>query len=124
MNGGSKSLVLLYHVYNAADKDGSELHDWERVESVLHGVFGTPGVGGEYVNHVTVTLHKEHHTRRYYDYDMNFMQTSTGKHVLLWQADESNWDVINTARFRPRHRSGSIGRSRRRARGRGSARGD
>lgn len=96
MDGGSKSLVLLYHVYNAADKDGSEIHDWERVEIVLHGVSGTPGGGGEYVNHVTVTLHKEHHMRRYYDTDLNFMQTSTGKHVLLWQADESNWDIGNT----------------------------
>lgn len=96
MDGGSKSLVLLYHVYNAADKDGSEIHDWERVEIVVHGITGTPGGSGEYVNHVTVTLHKEHHMRRYYDWDMNFMQTATGKHVLLWQADESNYDVTNT----------------------------
>jgi len=29
MNGSSKSLVLLYHVYNATDKDGSGIHDWE-----------------------------------------------------------------------------------------------
>jgi hypothetical protein len=93
MNGGSKSLVLLYHVYNAADKDGNEIHDWERVEIVLHGISGTPGAGGEYVNHVTVTLHKEHHMRRYYDWELNFMQTATGKHVLLWQADESNYDL-------------------------------
>jgi hypothetical protein len=91
MNGGSKSLVLLYHVYNAADKDGSEIHDWERVEIVLHGITGIPG-GGEYVNHVAVTLHKEQIIRRYYDTDLNFMQTATGRHVLLWQADESNWD--------------------------------
>lgn len=93
MNGGSKSLVLLYHVYNAADKDGDQIHDWERVEIVLHGVSGTPGAGTEYVNHVTVTLHKEHHMRRYYDWELNFMQTASGKHVLLWQADESNYDL-------------------------------
>ncbi len=92
MNGGTKSLVMLYHVYNAADKDGSEIHDWERVEIVVHGITGTPGGSGEYVNHVTVTLHKEHHMRRYYDTALNFMQTATGKHVLLWQADESNVD--------------------------------
>lgn len=92
MEGGSKSLVLLYHVYNAADKDGSEIHDWERVEIVIRGITGTPGGSGEYVNHATVTLHKEHHMRRYYDSDLQFMQTTTGKHVLLWQADESNWD--------------------------------
>ena len=91
-DGGSKSLVLLYHVYNAADKDGSEIHDWERVEIVIHGIGGTPGASSEYVNHVTVTLHKEHHMRRSYDADLQFMQTATGKHVMLWQADESNYD--------------------------------
>jgi hypothetical protein len=92
MNGGSKSVVLLYHVYNAADKDGKEIHDWERVEIVIHGITGTPG-GGEYVNHVTVTMHKEQIMRRYYDTGLlNFMQTATGRHVLLWQADESDWD--------------------------------
>ncbi len=90
MEGSSKSLVLLYHVYNAADKDGSDIHDWERVEIVVRGVSGTPGGGSEYVNHVTVTLHPEHIMRRYYDAGLNFMQTTTGKHVLLWQADESN----------------------------------
>lgn len=31
--------------------------------------------------------------RRYYDWELNFMQTATGKHVLLWQADESNYDL-------------------------------
>jgi hypothetical protein len=95
MNGGSKSLVLLYHVYNPADKELSEIHDWERVEIVLHGVGGAPGGSSEYVNHVTVTLHKEHHMRRYYDYDLNYMQTSTGKHVLLWQASELNYDLTH-----------------------------
>ena len=91
MEGPStKSLVLLYHVYNAADKDGGDIHDWERVEIVVRGVSGTPGAGGEYVNHATVTLHPQHIMRRYYDAELNFMQTTTGKHVLLWQADESN----------------------------------
>jgi hypothetical protein len=94
MEGGSKSLVLLYHVYNAADKDGSEIHDWERVEIVVHGISGTPGGSSEYVNHVTVTLHPEHIMRRYYDSGLNFMQTATGKHVLLWQADESDADGL------------------------------
>ncbi len=94
MEGGSKSLVLLYHVYNAVDKDGSGIHDWERAEIVVRGVLGTPGGGGEYVNHVTVTLHKEQIMKRYYDAGLNFMQTATGKHVLLWQADESNNDSL------------------------------
>jgi hypothetical protein len=92
MEGGSKSLVLLYHVYNAADKDGSDIHDWERVEIVVRSVTGTPGGGGEYVNHVTATVHGEQIIRRYYDTGLSFMQTATGKHVLLWQADESNPD--------------------------------
>lgn len=95
MNGGAKSVVLLYHVYNPADKELSEIHDWERVEIVVHGVGGTPGGSSEYVNHVTVTLHKEHHMRRYYDWQLNFMQTATGKHVLLWQASELNWDATH-----------------------------
>jgi hypothetical protein len=92
MEGSSKSLVLLYHVYNAADKDGSEIHDWERIEIVVRGITGTPGGSGEYVNHVTVTHHKDHIMRRSYDSGLNFMQTATGKHVLIWQADESNFD--------------------------------
>lgn len=90
---GSKSLVLIYHIYNAADKDGNDIHDWERVEIVIHGITGTPGGGGEYVNHVTVTTHREQLIRRSYDAGgLNFMQTATGKHILIWQADESNWD--------------------------------
>jgi hypothetical protein len=90
MNGGSKSLVLLYHVYNAADKDGGEIHDWERVEIVVHGISGAPGSSGEYVNHVTVTHHHDHIMRRSYDSGLNFMQTASGKHVLIWQADEAD----------------------------------
>ncbi len=93
MEGGSKSLVLLYHVYHATDKDGKDIHDWERVEIVVRGVTGTPG-GGEYVSHVTATMHGEQLIRRPYDTGgLNFMQTATGKHILLWQADESDWDV-------------------------------
>ena len=94
MEGSSKSLVLLYHVYNAADKDGTEIHDWERIEIIIRGVGGTPGAGGEYVSSGTITIHKDHIMRRYYDSGLNFMQTATGKHVLIWQADESKNDVL------------------------------
>src|SRR5215213_2043125 len=95
MDGGSKSLVMLYHIYNATDKDGSGIHDWERVEIVVRGVTGTPGAGGEYVNHVTATMHGEQLIRRYYDSGgLNFMPTATGKHILIWQADESNLDGL------------------------------
>jgi hypothetical protein len=100
MEGGSKSLVLLYHVYNATDKDGKDIHDWERVEILLRGVTGTPGGGGEYVNHVTITMHKEHLIRRHYDAGgLNFMQTATGKHILIWQADESDWDYYTGSAY-------------------------
>ena len=93
MEGGTKSVVLLYHVYNATDKDASGIHDWERVEILVRGVTGTPGAAGEYVNHVTTTMHKEQIIRRYYDAGgLNFMPTATGKHILIWQADESDWD--------------------------------
>ncbi len=95
MEGGSKSLALLYHVYNATDKDGNDIHDWERVEIVIRGVTGTPGAGGEFINHVTTTVHKEQIIRRYYDAGgINVMPTATGKHALIWQADESDADGL------------------------------
>ena len=86
MNGGSKSLVLIYHVYHAMDEGG--IHDWERVEMLVRNVVGSPGTG-EYVDHVTITRHHEHIVRRSYDSSLNFMQTATGRHVLLWQAEWS-----------------------------------
>jgi hypothetical protein len=93
MEGSSKSLVLLYHVYNAADKDGDQIHDWERIEVIVRGVSGTPGSAGETVSSATITVHHEHIMRRSYDSGLNFMQTATGKHVLIWQADESAIDT-------------------------------
>lgn len=90
MEGGSKSIVMLFHVYNAQDKDGDQIHDWERVEIAVRGVTGTPGGSGEVVNHVTVTHHHDHIMRRYYDSSLKFMQTATGKHVLIWQADQND----------------------------------
>src|SRR5687767_11948082 len=81
---------MVDHVYNAADKDGSQIHDWERVEIVVRGVSGAPGSSGEQVSHVTVTHHHDHIMRRSYDSGLNFMQTATGKHVLIWQADETD----------------------------------
>jgi hypothetical protein len=93
MDNGTKSLVLFYHVFNATDKDAKDIHDWERVEILVNNVTGTPGGAGEYVNHVVATMHKEQLIRRYYDAGgLNFMSTATGKHILIWQADESDWD--------------------------------
>ncbi len=88
-SGGVKSLVLLYHVYNAADKEGSAIHDWERIELVVRNVTGTPGAVGEYVNNSTLTHHHESIIRRRGDSGFNFMNTSTGKHLMIWQADEA-----------------------------------
>ncbi|MFC6087984.1 hypothetical protein [Saccharothrix lopnurensis] len=85
---GTKNLVLLYHVYNAADKDFGQIHDWERVEIVLRGVTGNPGTG-EGVAYATVTTHHEHIMRRSTDSAVRFMTTPTGKHLMLWQADGS-----------------------------------
>lgn len=90
--GGVKNLVLLYHVYNAADKDFDEIHDWERVEIVLRGITGTPGAG-ETFGHATITSHKDHVMRRGTDSAVKFMPTATGRHLLLWQADHSNFDL-------------------------------
>ncbi len=92
---GVKNLVLLYHVYNAADKDFAEIHDWERVEIVVRGVTGTPGGAGEGVVYATVTSHKDHVMRRTTDSSVKFMPTATGRHLLLWQADGSNFDTPN-----------------------------
>jgi hypothetical protein len=90
MDGGSKSLVLLYHVYNAADKDGSQIHDWERIEIVVRNVTGTPGGTGESVANATITHHKDHLLRQSWD-GLQFMSTTTGRHLMIWQADESDW---------------------------------
>ncbi len=86
MDGG-KSLILLYHIYHGMD--GGGIHDWERVELLIRNVVGPPG-SGEYVDYATITLHHEHIVRRYYDSSMNFMQTTTGRHLLIWQAEWSN----------------------------------
>lgn len=90
MDGGSKTLVLFFHVFHPVDKKANEIHDWERIEIVVRGVTGTPGGAGEYVGHVTITSHKDHVMRAVGSPDLNFMQVSGGKHVMIWQADEDN----------------------------------
>lgn len=93
MNGNSKALVLLYHVYHPVDKKATEIHDWERIEIVVRGVTSVPGAAGEYVGHVTITSHKDHVMRSYGSPDLNFMQVASGKHVMIWQADEDNTEL-------------------------------
>lgn len=93
MDGNSKGLVLLYHIYHPVDKKANEIHDWERIEVVVRGVSTVPGAGGEYVGHVTITSHKDHVMRSYGSADLNFMQVAGGKHVMIWQADEDNTEL-------------------------------
>ncbi len=93
MDGGSKGVVLLYHVYHPVDKKANEIHDWERIEISLRAVTGTPGAAGEYVGHVTITSHKDHVMRSFGSPDLNFMQVAGGKHVMIWQADEDNTEL-------------------------------
>lgn len=95
VDGGSKHLVLIYHVYHASDKD-TKIHDWERIELLVRNVVGSPG-SGEYVDAVTITRHHEHIVRRSYDTSMNFMQTATGRHVMIWQAEWSDRGSPGTA---------------------------
>ncbi|NTX34142.1 hypothetical protein HUA74_33935 [Myxococcus sp. CA051A] len=91
MDGG-KNLVLIYHVYHALDKNAAgdyQLHDWERVELLVQNVVGNPG-SGESVAYGVVTQHKRNVVRRAGHVDLNFMQTATGKHLLIWQAEWSD----------------------------------
>ncbi|NOK36956.1 hypothetical protein HMI49_27500 [Corallococcus exercitus] len=91
MDGG-KNLVLVYHLYHALDKNAAgnwQLHDWERVELQLRNVVGNPG-SGESVAFAVVTQHKRNVVRRQGSTDLNFMQTGTGSHLLIWQAEWSD----------------------------------
>lgn len=93
---GSTAVTLLYHVYNAADKDGDQIHDWERVEITIRGVTGTPGGVGESFATSVLTHHKEHILRSAADLaagKVRFRATGGGNHLLLWQADESDVDL-------------------------------
>ncbi|WPB73921.1 hypothetical protein KYC5002_33405 [Archangium violaceum] len=91
MDGG-KNLVLIYHIYHALDKNAAgnyQLHDWERVEMLIKNVAGSPG-SGESVAHAVVTQHKRNVIRQQGSSQLNFMETSTGKHLMIWQAEWSD----------------------------------
>ena len=91
----TKSVILLYHVYHA--KQVGSIHDWERVEVRIDDVYGAPGQGGERLEYVVITNHGSHKARRNPDPDLNFMETDTGKHALVWQAQWSG-SVFETNR--------------------------
>jgi hypothetical protein len=83
---GRRDAIMLFHVYHA--KEENSIHDWERIEIRINGIVGNPG-SGETVSHVIVTEHSTHNMRAYGNADLNFMDTPTGKHALLWQAQET-----------------------------------
>ena len=91
----TKSMLLLYHVYHA--KQIGSIHDWERVEVRIDDVYGTPGQGSERLDFVVITNHGSHKARKNPDPDLNFMETDTGKHALIWQAQWSG-SVFETNR--------------------------
>lgn len=76
-----RSVILLYHVYHAG-QDGS-IHDWERIEIRLNNVGSYPN-SGESIAYVVVTEHSLHKSMP--TDSLQFLTTSKGKHVLLWQA--------------------------------------
>ena len=78
---GTKSLVLIYHIYHA--RDGSSIHDWERVELRLDGVQAQP-LRGEKVNYVAITNHGIHQARA--GKDVKFWKTPSGKHAMIYQS--------------------------------------
>ncbi len=100
MEHGRKSVTLLYHVYHPFQGSvydfssvtealfiNNFIHDWERVEIRIDQVDGLPGAGSEHPKYAVVTRHSEHNRRKYGDEDLNFMDTATGRHVMVWQAE-------------------------------------
>ena len=81
----NKSVILLYHVYHA--KQQYSIHDWERIEIRIDNVTGPVGTSEE-INYVVITRHSLHNSRNYPHEDLNFMETDSGKHVMIWQADQ------------------------------------
>lgn len=99
MEGASKSIILIYHIYHA--KQETSIHDWERVEVRVDNVRRQAGVGSERVKFVVVTKHSDHKVRVFGDGDLNFMTTQTGKHPIVWQAQWSgNYPEIRRAELR------------------------
>ncbi len=89
-SNGTKNLKLIYHVYHALDKNAAgstQLHDWERIEMLVRNVGPNPG-GGETVDYGVVTQHGRNVVRP--AAQMNFYNTATGKHLMIWQAEWSN----------------------------------
>ena len=88
VDGGTKSVVLVYHVYHAMQINS--IHDWERIEIRLDGVKSGAGAGpgtGETVRYVVITRHDCHVARLTASADPpSFWVTPKGKHVVITQA--------------------------------------
>jgi len=93
MDGGRKNLVLIYHVYHAMDEDASnrdQLHDWERIEIHVKNVSTARRPGrGELPAFAVITQHKRSVIRHFGSRDFNLVNTATGRHLLIWQAEWS-----------------------------------
>jgi hypothetical protein len=82
--GTRRDAIMLFHVYHA--KEQYSIHDWERVEMRINGLGDKPGMAEEF-RYSSITAHKKHVLRT--NTGTNFMQTATGKHLMLWQAQET-----------------------------------
>jgi len=86
MTGDVKSVVLLYHIYHSMDS--KHTHDWERVEIRLDGVRGGPG-SGERVRYAVLTQHHVSVGRSHPREELEFLETATGRHHLVWKAAQT-----------------------------------
>jgi hypothetical protein len=91
MDGGQKHLVLLYQIYHAMQESvlqNARIHDFERVEIHIRNVSTTrrPNAG-ESAAFAVITQHNNNVMRALGSPDYNFLDSGTGRHLLLWQAE-------------------------------------
>jgi len=93
MDGGQKHLVLTYQVYYPFQESAlkkRDIHDFERIEIHVKNInaIGQPN-RGERAQFAIVTQHKRSVKRGIGSPDYNFFTTSSGKHLMLWQAEHT-----------------------------------
>lgn len=95
-DAGITSMILLYHVYHAEQgnveledivPEYGSIHDWERIELRIDDVGSSPGQD-ESVRYMVVTEHGTHQARS--GDTVEFHETKSGAHPLLWQAEHAN----------------------------------
>ncbi len=93
MDGGQKHLVLIYQIYYGFQENASktrDIHDFERVEIHIKNVSTARQPNrGESAAYAVITQHKRSVKRGLGSPDYNFFTTSTGKHLMLWQAEHT-----------------------------------